>query len=91
MRSFHCSKLQKPLFQTNFFQFIFGFCPRGHLIDYHLPNVDNRGHLTNYYLPHFIHAVIERPPAQSYTPALGLAGMSSSGGSGLYEMFDNLW
>jgi hypothetical protein len=56
-------------FKNNFFNsifaiygsFLFVFCPRGHLMDYHLPNVDNRGHLVNYHLPHFVHVVIERP------------------------------
>ena len=37
------------------------FCPCGHLMDYHLPNVDNCGHLANYHLPHFVHVVIEQP------------------------------
>ena len=55
-------------FKNTFFQFyqkknlIFvGFHPRGHLMDYHLPNMDNRGHLANYHLPHFVHVVIEQP------------------------------
>ena len=34
-------------------------CPRGHLMDYYLPNEDNHGHLVNYHLPHFVHVVIE--------------------------------
>ena len=34
---------------------------RGHLMDYHLPNMDNCGHLTNYHLLHFVHVVIEHP------------------------------
>ena len=41
----------------------FFFCPRGHLMDYYLPNVDNHGHLANHHLPHFVHVVIERPLA----------------------------
>ena len=35
--------------------------PRGHLMDYPLPNVDNHGHLAYHHLPHFFHVVIERP------------------------------
>ena len=38
------------------------FCPRVYLMDYPLPNVDNRGHLANCHQPHFVHVVIERLP-----------------------------
>ena len=58
MKSFHGAKIQKSLFQIQFPPF---FCPPGHLMDYHLPNVDNCGHLANYHLPHFVHVVIEQP------------------------------
>ena len=51
-------KIQKSLFQIQLFSF---FCPCGHLMGYHLPNVDNRGHLANYHLPNFVHVFIERP------------------------------
>ena len=64
MRSFHGAKIKNILVNQMFALFSFVFCPRGHLMDYHLPNVDNRGHLANYHLPHFVHVVIERPPRQ---------------------------
>ena len=64
-RTFHGAKIQNSPHLYHFFQIYFpflgGFCPRGHLVDYHLPNMDNRGHLANYHLPHFVHVVIEQP------------------------------
>ena len=55
-------KFFNPIFASFaiFAPFLFAFCPRGHLMDYHLPNVNNCGHLANYHLPHFVHVVIER-------------------------------
>ena len=67
-------KIQKRFFLTlsNKVPFFVDFCPRGHLMDYHLPNVDNRGHLATYHLPPFVHVVIEQPPywlsEDSYIP-----------------------
>ena len=58
MRSFHIAEIKKSLFKIQIFPI---FYPRGHLMDYHLPNMDNRGHLANYHLPHFVHVVIEQP------------------------------
>ena len=59
--TFHGEKIQKAKIQNFFFPFLVGFCPRGHLMDYHLPNMDNRGHLADYHLPRFVHVVIEQP------------------------------
>ena len=42
---FSWQKTSKTPPSNQFFpHFLEGFCPCGHLIDYHLPNVDNCGH-----------------------------------------------
>ena len=58
---FFLRKVSKIPLSNSIFPPFFGFCPRGHLMDYHLPSVDNCGHLANYHLPHFVHVVIEQP------------------------------
>ena len=57
-----CENSKIPL-SNSIFPF---FCPRGHLMGYHLPNVDNHGHLANYHLPNFVHVVIEQPQIGTY-------------------------